>query len=132
MPISFENSDDLLMNSSIGIHFVSSEGVVLYANQHELDLLGYDREEYVGHHVSEFQLDGDGLDDLMSRLVANEPLKNYPARVRGKLGTKYMLYNSNVYREDGRFVHTRCFSTDIDVEVYDVMKATSKYFRPSS
>ena len=132
MPISFENSDDLLMNSSIGIHFVSSEGVVLYANQHELDLLGYDREEYVGHHVSEFQLDGDVLDDLMRRLVANEPLKNYPARVRGKLGTKYMLYNSNVYREDGHFVHTRCFSTDIDVEVYDVMKATSKYFRPSS
>ena len=35
-----ENPEDFVNNSSIGIHAVSSDGIVVYANECELDVLG--------------------------------------------------------------------------------------------
>ncbi|MCJ8296302.1 MAG: PAS domain-containing protein [Colwellia sp.] len=52
-----ENPLDFIKNSNIGIHTVSPEGIIDFANQHELNILGYAEEEYVGNHVSEFQFD---------------------------------------------------------------------------
>src|SRR5262249_51604446 len=39
---------DFFENASIGMHWVGPDGIILRANQAELDLLGYRREEYVG------------------------------------------------------------------------------------
>ena len=117
-----ENLDDFLMNSSMGIHSVSPDGFILYANLCELETLGYTEEEYVGHHVSEFQVDKDALDDMMARLDKFESLKNYPARVQGKNSTKYFLYNSNVYHDGDKFIHTRCFAIDVDKGTYETFK----------
>ncbi len=115
-----ENSEDFISNSSIGIHAVSSEGIIMYANECELELLGYTKNEYIGHHVSEFQIDDVCLSDMMKRLSRFDKLKNYPARVQGKSGLKYIIYNSSVYEEDGEFKHTRCYGTDVEKEIYDV------------
>lgn len=115
-----ETPENFLNNSSIGIHAVSNEGIVVYANQCELETLGFNKDEYVGHHVSEFQLDADVLDDMMRRLSNFEILKNYPARVKTKFGVKFIVYNSSVYSENGEFVHTRCYGTEVDKPVYDV------------
>lgn len=115
-----EDAKDFLYNSSIGIHAVSPEGLVVYANQCELETLGYEKGEYVGHHVSEFQLDKECLDEMMLRLANFETLKNYPAKVRTKLGVKYIIYNSSVYEENGEFVHTRCFGAEVEKVIYDV------------
>jgi len=43
-------------------HAVLAEGIVVYASPCELEMLEYDKEEYICHHVSEFQLDKDCLD----------------------------------------------------------------------
>ncbi|WP_286263747.1 PAS domain-containing protein [Thalassotalea atypica] len=115
-----ENAEHFIENSSIGIHAVSPEGIVVYANEWELEVLGYDKEEYVGHHVSEFQLDQDSLADMMRRLGRFETLNNYPARVKGKDGTKYIIYNSSVYVEHGEFRHTRCYGTEVTEVIYEV------------
>ena len=115
-----ENPTEFIDNSSIGIHAVSSEGIILYANMCELDVLGYTHSEYVGRHVEEFQLDADCLADMMERLGNFENLKNYPARVRGKHEIKYIIYNSSVYEVDGEFKHTRCYGTEVDKAIYDV------------
>ncbi len=48
---SFEDFDDLLNNASLGVHLVASDGKILWANDLELQLLGYEREEYVNRHV---------------------------------------------------------------------------------
>lgn len=96
-----ENPEDFINNSSIGIHAVSPEGIIVYANECELEVLEYTESEYVGHHVSEFQLDSDCLTDMMSRLSRFENLKNYPTRVQGKNEVKYIIYNSSVFEEDG-------------------------------
>jgi len=115
-----ENPAEFINNSSIGIHAVSPDGIILYANMCELEVLGYTRAEYVGHHVSEFQLDESCLADMMTRLSNLEQLKNYPARVQGKNGIKYIIYNSSVYEEDGEFKHTRCYGTEVEKIIYDV------------
>ena len=115
-----ENPEDFIQNSSIGIHAVSPEGIVVYANACELEVLGYDKEEYVGHHVDEFQLDKSCLSDMMDKLSRFESLKNYPAKVQGKNGIKYIVYNSSVFEENNEFIHTRCYGTEIEKVVYDI------------
>jgi len=115
-----ENTEDFINNSTIGIHFVSPEGVVVYANQYELEMLGYEKEEYVGHQVSDFQIDKHCLSDMMERLSRFEKLKDYPAKVQGKTSIKYIIYNSSVYEKDGNFVHTRCYGTEVEKIIYDV------------
>ncbi|NQZ21051.1 MAG: PAS domain-containing protein [Colwellia sp.] len=116
-----ENPEEFIDNSSIGIHAVSPEGIIIYANMCELEVLGYTRSQYVGHHVSEFQMDETCLSDMMMRLGRLDKLKNYPARVQGKEGIKYIIYNSSVYEEDGEFKHTRCYGTEVDKVIYDVL-----------
>ena len=115
-----ENPQNFINNSSIGIHAVSPDGIIEYANKYELDMLGYAWAEYVGHAISEFQIDTDILHNMVSRLNKFEILKNYPSKVKTKDGITYVLYNSSVYSEDGRFVHTRCYGTEIDEMAFNL------------
>jgi diguanylate cyclase (GGDEF)-like protein/PAS domain S-box-containing protein len=104
---------DFFDNAAIGLHWVVPGGVILRANQCELDMLGYAHEEYVGHHIAEFHVDQHVIQDILERLASGETLENYPARMRCKDGSaKHVLINSNVYQEDGKFTHTRCFTRD--------------------
>jgi PAS domain S-box-containing protein len=105
---------DFFENAVEGLHWVGSDGVILWANQAELDLLGYSREEYVGRNIAEFQADPDTVNDLFARFERNEAVHNYEARLRRKDGTLCsVLINSNVLWRNGEFVHTRCFTRDI-------------------
>jgi PAS domain S-box-containing protein len=105
---------DFLENATEGLHWVGPDGTVLWANRAELELLGYSRAEYVGHHISEFHADPAVVSDILTRLSNDEALQGYEARLVAKDGSiKHVLINSSVYREDGRFVHTRCFMRDI-------------------
>jgi PAS domain S-box-containing protein len=122
-----ETVEKFIYNSSIGIHVVSPEGIIIYANECELDVLGYTKNEYIGHHVSEFQIDKECLSMMLERLNLFEKLKNYPARVQGKVGIKYIIYNSSVFKEGGQFKHTRCYGTEVEKVIYDVFM---KYFQP--
>lgn len=117
-PVFTENPLDFIENSNIGIYVVSPTGIIKYANQHELDVLGYTEEEYVGHHVSEFQFDKSCLEVMMNKLSKFESFLNFPAMVYGKNKIKYILYNSSVYEEQGEFIHTRCFGNEISEKVY--------------
>jgi PAS domain S-box-containing protein len=101
-------------NASLGIHWVGPDGIILRVNQAELDLLGYDRHEYVGRHIAQFHVDQAVITDILHRLACGETLREYPARLRCKDGSvRDVLINSNVRFEDGRFIHTRCFTRDV-------------------
>lgn len=121
-----ENPIDFINNSSVGIHTVNAQGVIEYANQCELEVLGYERHEYVGHHVSEFQLDCAVLDDMLKRLGDFEILKNYPSIIKGKNRKIYMLYNSSVFSRDNQFIHTRCFGNEIEEPAYKLFLKSLK------
>ena len=105
---------DFIENASVGLHWVGEDGTILWANQAELDMLGYTREEYIGRKIVEFHAELEVINDILRRLANGETLHNYEARLRCKDGSvRYVLINSNVKWEDGRFVHTRCFTRDI-------------------
>ena len=105
---------DFLENATQGIHWVGPDGMILWANKAELELLGYAREEYVGRHVADFHADRHVIEDMLARLARGETLTGYEARLRCKDGSvRDVVVNSNVLWRDGRFVHTRCFTHDI-------------------
>jgi two-component system, OmpR family, sensor histidine kinase VicK len=105
---------DFIENASVALHWVNGSGIIIWVNQAELDLLGYEKEEFLNQHISKFHADKEVVEDILSRLINKETLINYPARLLCKDGTiKDVLINSNVYWEDGKFVHTRCFTRDI-------------------
>jgi light-regulated signal transduction histidine kinase (bacteriophytochrome) len=77
-------------------------------------LLGYTREEYLGHHIAEFHADHAVVTDILQRLTWGETLKNYEAQMRRKDGTvRSVLIDSSVLQHEGHFIHTRCFTRDI-------------------
>ncbi len=105
---------DFVENATVGMHWVGPDGRILWANRAELELLGYSREEYIGRHIADFHVDAPVIEDILRRLAADEQLYEYEARLRCKDGSiRYVVVNSNVLREDGRFIHTRCFTRDI-------------------
>ena len=109
-----EDIIDFIENAPMAMHCVNGSGIIIWANQAELDLLGYRKEEYLNKHISNFHLDKDEIDLIMKRLVEKEILIDYPARLVCKNGDlKYVLISSNVLWRDGEFIHTRCFTKDI-------------------
>ncbi len=105
---------DFFENAAIPLHWVGPDGTILRVNQAELDLLGYDRDEYLGRNIVEFHADQPVITDILRRLSSGEVLHDYPARLRCKDGSiKHVLIDSSVYFDDGKFVHTRCFTRDV-------------------
>ena len=105
---------DFVENASVGMHWAGDDGVILWANKAELDLLGYSHDEYIGRPISEFHADKDVSDEILRKLSDKQTLRDYQARLRHKDGSiKHVLITSNVRWDEGRFVHTRCFTRDI-------------------
>ena len=111
---SAERLRDFVENAPVALHWVGPDGVILWANQAELDLLGYSREEYVGRHIADIHADPLVVTDILSRLTAGETLHDHAARLRHKDGSiRHVQINSNARFENGKFVHTRCFTRDV-------------------
>ena len=105
---------DYIENAPISLHWVDKNGTIVWANQTELDFLGYSREEYIGEPITKFHADSEVIADILTRLSNKETLVNYEARLRCKDGSiRYVEISSNVFYRDGEFVHTRCFTIDI-------------------
>ncbi len=106
--------NDFFERACVGLHWLGPDGIILRVNQAELDMLGYEHEEYAGHHISEIYADKGMADDLLKRLHAGEDLRDFEVRLRCRSGAiKDVLINANVLRENGQFIHSRCFTRDI-------------------
>ena len=78
---------DFLENAHMPIHWVGPDGIVLWANRAELQMLGYSPDEYIGHHIADFHADQPVIDDILKRLTNGETLTDYEARLRRKDGS---------------------------------------------
>ena len=106
---------DFVETAGVGLHWVGADGTILWANRADYEPLGYASHEYIGHNIAEFHADAATIGDILARLTAGERLRDYEARLRCKDGSvRAVAINSSVlFDEDGRFVHTRCFTHDI-------------------
>jgi PAS domain S-box-containing protein len=109
-----EDLQEFLDNAGVPIRQVDADGIVVWANRAELDLLGYAPEEYIGHPIAEFHVDPEIAADILARLTRGETVHEYEARLRTKSGAiRHVVITSNVYRRDGKFIHTRAFTRDV-------------------
>ena len=122
---------DFFDNAAMPLHVVGHDGTILSANQAELDLLGYAREEYVGRNIAEFHVDEPGIRVLLARLGSGDTVRDYEARLRCRDGSiKHVLITSNVRFDAGRrFVNTRCFTRDVTAQkrVEELSAQTADY-----
>lgn len=110
---------DFFQNAPIALHWLSGTGHVMWANQTELDVLGYTAEEYIGQPIMKFCPDEEELVlEIFKTLGSGNIIKDVPVRFRTKSGKIVpLLIDSNVaYKVDEKgekaFNHTRCFIRD--------------------
>lgn len=111
---SIVNLRDFVEKAPEGLRRLGPGGLILWANQAELDMLGYTREEYIGHHITEFHADAPVIKDFIDRLARGETVRDQEARMTRKDGSIcHVLISSNALFENGKLIHTRCFTRDI-------------------
>jgi len=106
---------DFFQNAPIALHWLSGTGDVIWANQTELDVLGYTKEEYIGKPIMNFCPDDEELVlEIFQQLGSGNAIRDVPVRFRTKNGNIVnLLIDSNVkYDIEGNFAHTRCFIRD--------------------
>jgi len=104
---------DFVENAVEGLHRVGPDGTILWANRAELQMLGYEWDEYVGRHIAEFHVDPATIDYILTTLLSGGALYDQPARLRCKDGSiKRVLIHSNGHFDDGQLRYTRCFTRD--------------------
>jgi PAS domain S-box-containing protein len=106
---------DFVDTAAVGLHWVASDGTILWANPADYEPLGYSEAEYIGHNIVEFHADPATIADILRRLTAGERLHNYEALLRCKDGStrKVVITSSVRFDETGDFLHTRCFTVDV-------------------
>jgi PAS domain S-box-containing protein len=123
---------DYVDNAAIGLHWVDGNGIIKWANKAELEMLGYSQEEYIGHHISEFHADEEKINDILKRLSCNETLNSYESTLRCKDGSiKAVQISSNVFWDEGKFIHTRCFTVDVtdQKKLFQSLKKSEERYR---
>ena len=107
----------LFERAPVPLSCIAADGMVLRANQAELDLLGYARDEYVGHPVGQFHADPVALGELLGRIAAGDTFRGLAARLRARDGSiKDVLLDGGAVRERGRVRYARCFTRDVTLQ----------------
>lgn len=118
-------------NATEGLHWVGPDGMILWANKAELELMGYSEAEYVGRNMREFYCEPQQVEQIFESLRQKQTVRNFAAQLKAKDGSiKTVLINSNVFWKDGEFVHTQCFTRDItDLELAKQRAAQAEEIR---
>jgi len=105
---------DFVENAPVGVHRIGHDGVILWANRAELQFLGYEASQYIGHQLSEFHVDAAVAHEFLTRLGRGETLHDFEATLRGGDGLpRHVVISSNVHWRDGTFAYARSFTRDV-------------------
>jgi PAS domain S-box-containing protein len=105
---------DFIENALIGMHWVDSHGDLVWVNQAELDMLGYDRSAYIGQPLINFHVDRAKIADVLRRVSNDESIKGCEAQVYRQDGSICdVSIDAHAFLKDGKFIHARCFTRDI-------------------
>ena len=113
-PESDQELREFLGQATVGLRWVGPDGRILWANQAELDLVGYSEPEYVGRQIADFLLEPKTAADILGRLARGERVASYETRFRTKDGSiRQVLIDGSGLFHDGRLVHSRLATRDI-------------------
>lgn len=105
---------DFVGNALEGFLKLGPDGTILWANRAELQMLGYEEEEYVGHHVSEFHAGRGSAEHILAVVSGGGEVLNYRAELLRKDGTPcHVLIHANGRHDRGKLRFIRCFTRDM-------------------
>lgn len=105
---------DFVENAALGFDKIGPDGVVSWANEVQLRMLGYGRDQYVGHPVSEFHVDRERLAEMLARLEAGESIRQWPASLRcGDGSIRHVIIDGNGRFANGKLLYARNFTRDV-------------------
>jgi PAS domain S-box-containing protein len=122
LEISQQGISDFIENAPIGMqwldfqsdHLHQEQGIIVWANRVELEMLGYDRAEYIGQPLMKFHVGRTKIEDIFGRLLNNQPIKGCEAQMRRKDGSICdVSIDAHALFKNGIFVHARLFTRDI-------------------
>jgi PAS domain S-box-containing protein len=114
LAISQQGISDFMQNALIGIHWVDKDGIVVWANRAELEMLGYAPAEYIGQALHDFHVDRTAAGCAFQELLDDEPVVGFEAQMIRKDGSICEVsIDANALFKDGKFIHARCFTRDI-------------------
>jgi serine/threonine-protein kinase len=103
-------------NANIPLHCVDQSGSIVWANNAELSFLGYSRQEYIGQPIAKFHADKQAITDVFNHLLQGKSLTHHVAKLIAKDGSiKDVAIYSSAFKEDGKLIHTRCFTIDLNL-----------------
>src|SRR6266550_1196958 len=106
--------EEFFENAPVGIRWTAPDGTILRANRSELDLLGYQPDEYLGRNIAQFCVNPEVAGDSARRLAGGETLRNVEIRMRHRDGSiRHGLLSANALFEGEQFIHARCVTRDI-------------------
>ena len=98
-------------HADVGLYYLSLDGLILWANRTELDLLGYAPQEFIGHPLAEFCAESSAARDLLTPVRNGQTVREHRARLRCRNGRlRQVLISASGLREDGQL---RCYIRDI-------------------
>lgn len=100
--------------ANMPLHHVDQTGTIVWANNAELKLLGYNRQEYIGQPIAKFHANQATIDDIFNQLTQGNSLSHYRAQLIAKEGSiKDVAIYSSAFQENGKLIYTRCFTIDL-------------------
>ncbi len=118
--------NDFRDNANIALRCIDQHGKITWANQAELDLLGYSNAEYIGSAMASHHSHPLAAQKIMEIMDRDGVIIDYPATFKKADGALInVLINSSIYKRNGEFVHTRCVTRNITEAVDEGIKSAS-------
>ena len=120
--------EDFAENAMIGLHRLSSDGRILWANRAEYGALGYEADEYVGRDARDFHEDPSVIEGLLKRLAAGEKVIGLETVMLARDGSKrhVVLTSTARYDEQGGLVDTRGISQDVSGQKLEELRSNAE------
>ncbi|XZE52902.1 PAS domain S-box protein [Planctomycetaceae bacterium SH139] len=101
-------------DANMPLHHVDQTGTIVWANDAELKLLGYTRQEYVGQPIAKFHANRATIGDVSNQLIQGNSLSHYRAQLIAKEGSiKDVAIYASAFQENGKLIYTRCITIDL-------------------
>jgi len=110
-----ERYRELFMKAPIAYQSLNIDGEFLEANPAWLEMLGYERDEVIGHEFQEFLLEDGFVDETLPRFAREGEIEVPGLLMRCKDGTVKIIHIDGriAKTEQGEFQQTHCVLTDI-------------------
>jgi PAS domain S-box-containing protein len=137
MEASLRRSEHQLANffrqAPIGLVWLSASGLILRANQAQLELLGCSAEACVGHAFEEFTVEPTQCQELLQRLAARATVRNFRLRLRCQPATiRHVLVDANSLWGADQFEYSSVFLRDITDRVNlekEILQVSEREYR---